>query len=74
MNKIRVILFGLTVACCNASYAQTPSADAELRAIYNDEWKWRLQQFPGLEGVAKPVPDRLLKVDPATQEARLHYW
>ena len=57
-----------------AAFAQTPNADAQLRAIYTDEWKWRLEQFPGLEGLTKPVPNRLSKVDPASQEARLHYW
>src|SRR5262249_30688091 len=50
------------------------SADEQLRAIYTEEWKWRLEQFTGLEGVTKPVPDRLPKVDPATQEMRLRYW
>jgi uncharacterized protein (DUF885 family) len=73
MKKIQLILFGLTAAWCCGSHAETPNADAQLRAIYNDEWKWRLEQFPGLEGPTKPVPDRLPKVDPASQEARLHY-
>src|SRR5438045_7464046 len=59
---------------CAPCLAATQSADERLRAVYSEEWKWRLQQFPGLEGVAKPVPDRLPKVDPASQEARLHYW
>ena len=59
---------------CAASAAETQSADERLRAIYTEEWKWRLEQFPGLEGVTKPVPDRLPKEDPATQEMRLRYW
>src|SRR5207247_2508321 len=42
--------------------------------IYIEEWKWRLEQFPGLEGVTKPVPDRLPRVDPTAQEMRLRYW
>lgn len=74
MDKIRFILFSLTVGVFSAASAQTPTADTQLRAIYTEEWKWRLEQFPGLEGPTKPVPNRLPKVDPATQEARLHYW
>src|SRR6188472_4265438 len=54
--------------------AEQKNADERLRAVYTEEWKWRLEQFPGLEGVEKPVPDRLPKVDSATQEMRLKYW
>src|SRR6201984_2863824 len=67
-------LFGAAALLCLPSFAQSQSADERLRAIYTEEWKWRLEQFPGLEGVEKPVPDRLPKVDPATQETRLRYW
>ena len=42
--------------------------------LSTEEWKWRLEQFPGLEGVVKPVPDRLPKVDAAMQEKRLRLW
>src|ERR1700745_3396559 len=68
------VLFGAAVLSCVPCPAKAQSADERLRAIYTEEWKWRLEQFPGLEGVTKPVPDRLAKVDPATQEARLKYW
>src|ERR1043166_1087165 len=71
-----LILFAAAALCCIPSLAnaQAQSADQRLRAIYTEEWKWRLQQFPGLEGISKPVADRLPKVDPATQEMRLKYW
>lgn len=59
---------------CIASAAETQNADVQLRTIYTEEWKWRLEQFPGLEGPTKPVPDHLPKVDPATQEMRRRYW
>ncbi|MGH8094189.1 MAG: DUF885 domain-containing protein [Chthoniobacterales bacterium] len=68
------ILVGATVLTCTLSLAQTQSADERLRAIYTEEWKWRLEQFPGLEGTTKPVADRLPKEDAATQEIRLRYW
>src|SRR6478752_7527946 len=70
----KILLLGAVVMSCAASAAETQSADERLRAIYTDEWKWRLEQFPGLEGVTKPVPDRLPKVDPQTQEMRLKHW
>ena len=68
------VLFGAAALWCVPCVAAPQSADDRLRAIYREEWKWRLEQFPGLEGVTKPVPDRLPKVDPATQEMRLRYW
>src|SRR5215211_8006506 len=69
-----VVLVGVAALSCIPCLAKAQSPDERLRAIYTQEWKWRLEQFPGLEGVEKPVPDRLPKVDPATQEMRLHYW
>src|SRR5205085_1592931 len=54
--------------------AKKQGADERLLRIYTEEWIWRLEQFPGLEGVEKPVADRLPKVDAATQETRLRYW
>jgi len=68
------VLFGAAALSCVPCVAAVQSADERLRAIYTEEWKWRLEQFPGLEGVEKPVPDRLPRVDPATQEKRLRYW
>ena len=68
------VLFGVAALWCVPCLAKAQSADERLRAVYTEEWKWRLEQFPGLEGVTKPVPDRLPRVDPATQETRLRYW
>jgi len=68
------VLFGVAALWCVSCLAKAQSADERLRAIYTEEWKWRLEQFPGLEGVTKPVPDRLSKEDPATQQMRLRYW
>ena len=69
-----MILFAVAALCSLPCLAKDQNADAQLRSVYTEEWKWRLEQFPGLEGVEKPVPDRLPKVDPATQEMRLRYW
>ena len=56
--------------------ADAPDADAATAAAsIREEWKWRLEQFPGLEGSrAPPVADHLPKEDPATHETRLHHW
>jgi uncharacterized protein (DUF885 family) len=53
----------------------TGGADARLRAIYTDEWQWRLQQRMETEeddtgGIRAALP----KVDPATQQARRARW
>ena len=74
MSFKTAVLFGAAALWCVPCLAKAESADERLRAIYTEEWKWRLEQFPGLEGVEKPVPDRLPSVDPATQEMRLRYW
>lgn len=54
--------------------AKHHEADARLREIYTTEWKWREDQFAADEDSQKPIMDHLPKVDPASQEARLHYW
>jgi uncharacterized protein (DUF885 family) len=58
------------------SQGDTSSADARLRALYTEEWKWRLKEMarssdqPGEAGAG----DRFPRVDAASQEARLAYW
>lgn len=55
---------------------QESSADEKLKAIYDAEWAWRMEQFAqtrdeegwGANG------DRLPRVDAASQQARLAYW
>ena len=72
--KLFGILLGAAVLSSSLALAETPGADTRLRSIYSDEWKWRVEQFPGLEGPDKPVPDHLSKEDPATQAMRLRHW
>src|SRR6186713_907454 len=74
MSFKTVLLVGVAALSCIPGLAKAQSPGERLRTIYTEEWKWRLEQFPGLEGVEKPVPDRLPKVDSATQEMRLRYW
>src|SRR5215471_16029813 len=74
MSIKTTVLCCVAAVCCIPGSANGQSADDRLRTIYTEEWKWRLEQFPGLEGLEKPVADRLPKVGPAAQEMRLHYW
>ena len=41
-------LFGAAALRCVPVLAKAQNADQRLRAIYTEEWKWRLEQFPGL--------------------------
>src|SRR5436305_6636618 len=72
--KTKIALIGVAGLCSVAFGADKQTADAQLRVIYTEEWKWRLEQFPDQEDSTKPIADHLPKVDPATQETRLHYW
>lgn len=55
---------------------EASSADAQLRALYTEEWNWRQQQMarrgsqPGAAGASGHFP----RVDAASQQARLAYW
>jgi uncharacterized protein (DUF885 family) len=72
----------IAMTACNSGSQQSASqgvstrhdADTRLQAIYTAEWKWREDQFAAGEDSQKPISDHLPKVDPAAQEARLHYW
>src|ERR1051326_6181439 len=69
-----VCLLAAALMACTSAQAESRIADAQLRAIYTSEWKWREQQFPDQGDETKPVPDHLSKVDAATQTMRLHYY
>ena len=74
MKTFAIILLVTATTARLTLAADTQNADAQLRGIYTDEWKWRLEQFPNREDSTKPVADHLPKEDPASQETRLHYW
>jgi uncharacterized protein (DUF885 family) len=67
----------VVVALVSSAQAQpdTNSADARLRALYTEEWKWRQQELargdqPGGTGAS----DRFPRVDAASQQTRMAYW
>jgi len=67
---VAVCVMTLASSACT----QAPSADARLQGIYDDEWKWREEQFPDNEDAQKPIQDHLPKVDAASQAMRLRMW
>jgi len=64
----------LILTAASPSLAKKPSADAQFKALYTKEWKWRDDQFPGGEDNSKEIADHLPKADEATQQMRLRYW
>jgi len=67
--------------CLGASAATTPAvkpgpSDAQLKAIYTQEWKWRLSQKmeDGEDDDDSGVSVSLPRIDVATQNKRLAYW
>ncbi len=74
MKAVQSVLLGAAMMSCNVSAAATRIADAELRAIYTAEWKWRLEQFPDQEDSTKPIANHLPKEDAPAQATRLRYW
>lgn len=65
-----------TAAARAAGPAVKPGpADARFKAIYTQEWKWRLSQhLEEEEDSENGVQANLPHVDPATQQKRLAYW
>ena len=72
-----VILAGLMLAGAAWSQAAKPApgpADAKFQAIYKAEGAWRKSEFPGERGDNAAIPDRLGRVDAASQARRMAYW
>jgi uncharacterized protein (DUF885 family) len=72
--KTFIFLLGVMLMASTPASTAKSSANAQLRAIYTEEWKWRLEQFPDQEDSTKPIADHLTKEDPAAQQMRLHHW
>ncbi|MDE1149394.1 MAG: DUF885 family protein [Azospirillaceae bacterium] len=65
------------VGAAHAAPAAAPAkADAQFKAIYTKEWKWRQEEFKGEddEDSTDTAAGHLPKVDAATQEKRLKVW
>ncbi len=80
-KKLAAALVGACILMAAAVPAQAAAAqgagpaDARFKAIYTQEWKWRLgQHLEDEEDDDNGVRPDLPRVDPATQQARLAYW
>jgi uncharacterized protein (DUF885 family) len=74
MRMLAMVWLGVAAMSLTPSMAAPRNADSQLRAIYTEEWKWRLEQFPDQEDSTKPIADHLPREDAGTQEMRLHHW
>ncbi len=71
-------LFCLLYACLALSaFAYAGPSDDRFHALYEKEWAWRQDQFPGLDDEDRESnagDNRLPAVNAAAQKARLAYW
>ncbi|MEZ5460318.1 DUF885 family protein [Dokdonella sp.] len=79
MRILSVLLFAAALTCpvpVTAQAGTRPGADETFKAIYEKEWEWRKQQFPGLEEDkdGKTRVRSLPQVDAAARRERLHVW
>lgn len=75
MHELLIASIAAVLLMTDSSATAAPNdADARLKAIYSAEWTWREQQLPDEEDSQKPIQDHLPKVEPASQQMRLHYW
>ena len=59
------------------TFAHADTADDRFKALYEKEWAWRQDQFPGQDDedrAAKPTDNRLPDVGAPVQKTRLAYW
>src|SRR6188472_4514966 len=50
------VLVSAAALWCVPCFAKAQSADERLRAVYTEEWKWRLDQFPGSKASKSRFP------------------
>ena len=73
----RVVSSLLVAGFALATFAQAETADERFKALYEKEWTWRQEQFPGQDDEdreSKPSDNHLADVGPAAQKMRLTYW
>jgi len=75
MVRLVTSLFAAGLALTALAHAET--ADDRFKALYQKEWTWRQEQFPGQDDEdreSKPTDDRLTDVGADAQATRLKYW
>jgi uncharacterized protein (DUF885 family) len=75
MNKKLGAAITLACAALSATAAAATNADARFKAIYSDEWKWRVAQHLAYDEEDRDTVSPVLPhVDAKTQQERLAYW
>ena len=75
MVRLVTSLFAAGLALTALAHAET--ADDRFKALYEKEWTWRQEQFPGQDDEdreSKPTDNRLPDVGADAQAMRLGYW
>src|SRR5690349_11983203 len=75
MVRLMFSLFCAGLALTTLARAET--ADERFKALYEKEWTWRQEQFPGQDDEdreSKPTDNRLTDVGADAQATRLKYW
>ena len=75
MVRLVTSLFAAGLALSTLAHAET--ADDRFKALYEKEWAWRQDQFPGQDDEdreSKPTDNRLTDVGADAQATRLTYW
>ena len=75
MVRLVTSLFAAGLALTALAHAET--ADDRFKALYEKEWIWRQEQFPGQDDEdreSKPTDNRLPDVGADAQAMRLRYW
>jgi uncharacterized protein (DUF885 family) len=74
---VRLLSSLLVAGLALTSLAHADTADARFKALYEKEWTWRQDQFPGQDDEdreSKPTDNRLADVGEPAQKMRLAYW
>jgi uncharacterized protein (DUF885 family) len=74
---VRLLSSLLVAGLALTSLVNSETADARFKALYEKEWAWRQDQFPGQDDEdreSKPSDNRLPDVGESAQKTRLAYW
>jgi uncharacterized protein (DUF885 family) len=69
-----LVLAAVLLVAFSGCRSKVRDANAQFRALYTAEWKWRQEQFADDEDSQRPVSNHLPRVDSAAQAVRLKYW
>lgn len=74
---VRLVTSFLAAGLALTALAHASPADDRFKALYEKEWAWRQDQFPGQDDEdreSKPTDNRLTDVGADAQNARAKYW